>query len=178
MANTPFPTILPAGQNGPSSDEFRRLQANIANAIKNLGPSSNVSSSIPVVASYYLSATQAPGAGNPINFDTVLIDTGGSNPLVTTGIGTWKFTAKMSGYYSVSVVMIYNSGEASDILVYKNNVSFHYIGSVSAILAIQSCGAVLSLVAGDFIDVRLDGSTTIDGSPLPYRAYINVVQVH
>ncbi len=176
--NTPFPTIQPSGPNGPTAQEFTRLQGNIANAIKNIGPSVSASPSSPVVASYYLSANQTPGAGNPINFDISLIDTGGTAPLVTMVAGVWKFTAKVSGYYYVTMQLIYAAGPASDILVYKNNVAYAYVGDINATTGIQAGGTILSLSSGDFIDIRIDAGATIDGSPPPYHSYVNIMQVH
>jgi len=67
-------------------------------AVNKINSSETIAASEVVAARYKISAARNWDGTTPINFDTKTFDTHGA---VTTG--TWKFTAPISGYYSVSV---------------------------------------------------------------------------
>lgn len=136
-----------------------------------VGPISNGINASNVVASYIISTGVSTGSGTPINYDTKLVDTSNS---VTTGVGTWKFTAPISGSYNISILGTSSSG-APNFQIYKNGVVGPYI-ITSSTSAVTGSSYVIQLSAGDFIDIRPDStftptSTTVTGV---YRNFISV----
>lgn len=94
----------------------------------------------------------------PINFDVVDNDTHGA---VTTGVGAWKFTAPVSGFYDI--LLTAGAGNASDIRLYKNGSVFKSFGTINVSENANGYCTTLFLVAGDFVDVRIGGTTTVSG---------------
>ena len=130
-----------------------------------------VQASETVAASYYLSASGAPGTNVQINYDTKITD---SHAAVTTGAGAWKFTAPAPGRYSVSV---YTSTSASpDINLYKNGSAYIRLGSMSSSIA-AGATVVLPLLQGDYIDARPDSTASITGGAAPITSYISIVRI-
>jgi len=126
-----------------------------------------------VSVSYHVSANFAATASIPINYDTKIYD---PNNYVTTSPTAWKFTAPVAGKY-----LIVGSGGASNglfALVFKNGSAFMNIGAVS-----QSAGqnspiqGVISLNAGDFIDIRPNGSSTVIGGALNATNGVTNIQI-
>lgn len=129
-----------------------------------------------VAASYFLSANQNPGLGGQINFDSKLYDT---HSAVTTGVGSWKFTAPIPGKYRISGIALYATGASRQYLqLFKNGSSFAYTG----ILGPNPNDATtiakeIDLLAGDYIDIRVTGTITIGGSGIPYNTYIDISRI-
>jgi hypothetical protein len=143
-----------------------------------VGWSSNVQSSSDtdtrvIAARAYCSANFAASTTTPINFDTVDFDKSGS---ITTSATAWKFTAPISGIYSVScyfasanivALLIYKNGSLDSGLVANNSTTGRGGGALS-----------ISLNAGDFIDIRPDSSATIDGTTASNnRSYVSIHRI-
>lgn len=114
----------------------------------------------PIRAQYYLATTYNPGANTPINFDTKIEDNTGS---VTIGAGTWKFTSPENRCYTVKTY--YGSSAAAAFYLYKGNsaykrISYSYAGTP------QASSADVCLKAGEFIDIRPNAGTNVDGGTL------------
>lgn len=112
------------------------------------------------------------------DYNVKIYDTHGA---VTTG-AAWKFTAPVSGIYSVSVFTTWSSSANINntvIYVYKNGSLHSRIGrGVSTVT--QSSGATeLNLVAGDYIDIRpvVDTSDSSARVPETGSTNFNVVTV-
>ena len=109
-----------------------------------------------VSASYYSAATQTSLTAQ-INFGARLYDTHGA---VTTGVGTWKFTAPMSGKYLVSGFAETNS--STGINLYKNGSLLHtyitYALSGNGVISF-----VIDLLAGEYFDLRPNSSVDAQG---------------
>lgn len=98
----------------------------------------------------------ATTTGNPIPAQAITYDTHGA---VTPNTG-WKFTAPVSGYYTVNVVG-YTSGVSTNFLLYKNGTSYGnlFLTATPAVGGTQT----VYLNTGDYIDVRTDANATING---------------
>lgn len=124
------------------------------------GPA-QIAASEKISAVYYLSANSAPGAGNPLNFDTKRTDSHGS---VTTGSG-WRFTAQSARTFIVSTSIGYIS-TAGYLVLYKNGVAYEdvaYMGTGAGQSFLSSKSIAVPLVAGDYIDFRPSAGTTVAG---------------
>lgn len=111
-----------------------------------------------VSAKFYKSASVSTTAGTQINFDSLLKDT---HSAVTTGAGAWKFTAPSPGEYQIESYLTASS--AGYVEIYKNGSVFGPFGYIS-VDGVLSSSATVSLVAGDYIDLRPSGTTTISGN--------------
>lgn len=134
-------------------------QVNITYIVPILGWSSNVqlsdSADLRIVAATYGVTTGASTtSANPINFETKVIDT---HNAVTTGAGTWKFTAPVSGYYRVSGTFLTTG--AANLLLKKNGTGYAYLGTHGASIEAIS-GVTIQLNAGDYIQIFPDATTT------------------
>jgi hypothetical protein len=118
---------------------------------------STISGSVSTVeASYYANASVAYGASVPINFNTVISDSGSR---VTTG-AAWRFTSDASRKYLVNVNILVSAGVA--IRLHKNGVFYSWIAY--GVTSGAACGfIVIDLVATDYIDFRLSSGTTVAG---------------
>lgn len=127
-----------------------------------------------VAASYYTDAGNsiANSGDTLVDYEDKIIDTHGA---VTTG-GSWKFTAPLPGYYRVSVFntfasSTYVAGNQSYGIIYKNGSPSLYFGittreSTTAQLVSATGTAIISLVAGDYIDSRLFCNRTAGSTAL------------
>jgi hypothetical protein len=107
-----------------------------------------------LAAKYTLAVSTSITSGSPINFATKVEDTHGA---VTTG-AAWKFTAPISGLYSVTALQ--NANGAHYYRVYKNGVADDYLSGAPASNYMISGKAQIRLNAGEYIDVRPDASVT------------------
>ena len=130
----------------------------------------------PVAARYTVSGSQvvANSALDIRDFDTKVFDT---HNAVTTG-AAWKFTAPVSGIYSVSSLVIgqcasgeWDESDSVITLLYKNGGSNAYFTKIEgeaspASLVVQSLtGTILiQLEAGDYIDLRIFNDTGVNWS--------------
>ncbi len=123
-----------------------------------------------VAASYYVSSNTSVGSGVQINFDTKLFDTYAA---VTTGASAWKFIAPVTGIYNVAAsIRLNNTGV--DCSVYKNGSNYAYIVTSETAGEINSGSVLVQLNAGDFVDIRPDGSVTVDGGAAPYFTSVSI----
>ena len=112
-------------------------------------------------ASYYLSANFSASTTIPINYDVKEFD---SHNAVTTSPTAWKFTAPVSGTYSIGY-FIYSGNTVTDLKIYKNGSSYKNIGFLQTVTGglSESGNALIRLNAGDYIDFRPSGAVTITG---------------
>ena len=135
-----------------------------------------------VAASYCISAAAATAINVQFNFDSKIFD---SHNAVTTGAGTWKFTAPVSGKYQVSSSIIHTALN-NTMTIFKNGSLYRNMGynitnsasgaSIPGITTIQ-------LNAGEYIDVR-SGSNTVtptaglfSGATLSNSNFIDIVRI-
>lgn len=140
------------------------------------GPS-QIAASETVKASYYGSANQTPGVNTQVNFDTKIYDSHGA---VTTGAGTWKFTAPAPGLYLVNSIVGYSSGTTGYARLYKNGSGFQYLTGLNASGStnLTAASAHIQLLAGDTIDVRPTTAMTISGTAgVVYETKIDIVRL-
>lgn len=122
-----------------------------------------------VAARYFTTVTQTLPTGTIINFVSKDYDTHGA---VTTGVGTWKFTAPVPGYYTVSYMaemqsIAASAGQFTTGRLYKNNGPVQYIGldyadATNTIPRVNTGTAGIYLNAGDYIDIRLEETLGTD----------------
>lgn len=127
-----------------------------------LGWSSNVQMSNDtdtrvVAARYKITSATALVSGNIVNYNSKDIDTHNS---VVTGTNSWRFTAPVSGTYQVSGCLYANTG--SGIWLYKNGSNYSFLGNsiTTTYLCPVGVTTLVNLVAGDYIDARINGSAT------------------
>jgi len=119
--------------------------------------SSDVGDTRLVLAKYRYSTAKTSSTAAPLNFDTLVSDTIGA---VTTG-ASWRFTAQSAGKYCVQVSNT-ASGTSVTTQLYKNGSLAEnlYTSPFTAGNGTINGSTEIDLVAGDFIDVRFDSSTT------------------
>jgi len=123
-----------------------------------------------VQATYVVSSGASTTLNTPINFDTKISDTHGA---VTTGAGTWKFTATTPGSYKF-FGSIAATG-APNLRIYKNGTAQRYLVAVPAGGPIVSYATEIDMIAGDYADLRFDSTQTPTGGSLgTYQSVINV----
>jgi hypothetical protein len=110
----------------------------------------------PVVRAEYTGGSSA--AGTIINYVTKVEDT---HNAVTPGVGTWKFTAPISGIYSVEG-MLYAS-VAENLFLIKNGVTFRNLkfGGVQMV----DYSVSVRLLAGDYIGITSNSMSTNIADP-------------
>jgi hypothetical protein len=118
-----------------------------------------------VVFARYSGTTQSLTANTQVNFDTKEADTFGS---VTTG-GSWKFTAPVSGYYTVNFSIYTTTSVSNFIHLWKNGSDQGYINYDGASRNGFYGTRTIQLNAGDYIDIRpeatdgtLGGATSVN----------------
>lgn len=145
-------------QTGMGSPSFQTAQL----SIKRLSGPATIASTETVKASYYGSTNQtiADSVNVLIDFDTRVYDSHGA---VTTG-ASWKFTAPISGTYSLKTLIRtgsggWNAGEGYTLFIFKGGAGLRYLGNYTA--SGSWTGAVLAngatdvrLLAGEYIDIR------------------------
>lgn len=151
---------LVAGTQSLSNSNRTRMSINLIQ-----GPSQIAASEV-IAARYNTAVAQSipgTGAATIVDFGTKDFDTHSG---VTTG-ASWKYTAQAPGIYEVSsmVTLAGSTGwadtEGFEVTLYKNGVANHRLGyrdsfgSASSVLANAGGCGMISLVAGDYIDVRV-----------------------
>lgn len=139
-------------------------------AIYRLSGPASIAASETVSASYFVSANFAASTTVPINFDTKEFDT---HNAVTTSPTAWKFTAPISGKYSIQGAC--SASAAQFAVLYKSGSAYKHIGGVAGVAnGMGIFNSVVSLLAGDPIDIRPAVATTIAGSTLATAGTCNV----
>jgi hypothetical protein len=124
------------------------------------GPAT-IAASESVNCAYYIGSNQALSAAGIINFDTKDYDTHGA---ATTG-ASWKFTAPVSGLYSILGFFTLTTASQNDIAVYKNGSSVRRVCRIESGNGEGEIVGTVKLLAGDYIDFRSNsGSITAQGS--------------
>lgn len=121
-----------------------------------------------VQAKYRFTTSKTSGPTVPLNFDTIVSDTHGA---VTTG-AAWKFTALTAGKHVVQVA--HNaSGVSVTTQLFKNGsiVDSVFTSPFSAGNGQLNGSCEVDLVAGDYIDIRFDLSTSSNGG------YVNIFKL-
>ena len=143
-------------------------------AIERLSGPSAIAASESVNAKYTIStATQAPGALTQFNFDNRVFDSHGA---VTTGAGAWRFTAPVSGTYTV-LSQLYASSGNSDIWLYVNGTSNTIMAHVNTAATPLSGATMVRLNAGEYIDIRPQSAITVAGGSTPYKSHVSIAKV-
>lgn len=138
--------------------------------------SSSVTSQTSVNARYSMTAPQSISNSTQtiLNFSNLEKDSTGS---VSTG-ASWKFTAPISGEYRVSVIIEWagNVTGQRNLALWKNGVQFKALDlnltPPSSTAFMQQGTATVSMLAGDYIDVRVfqaSGGSLNVGSSTPYQ---------
>ncbi len=114
-----------------------------------------------VAAQYKFTSAQTVSDTAVGNFSTKVFDT---HNAVTTGAGgpgtsAWRFTAPVPGIYEVSLYMISASALANSVTLYKNSVSGERFFSGTGANLSGTASILVSLVAGDYIQVARDTGT-------------------
>jgi hypothetical protein len=131
-------------------------------SIHRLSGPSVIAATESVNASYYVSATFAASTTTPVNFDSKEFD---SHNAVTTSATAWKFTAPVSGLYSVTLIANIGTGSFSWHSIYKNGVLYKGIATGSSTTNAFGTGLV-RLNAGEYVDIRPQLATSYTGGAL------------
>ena len=121
-----------------------------------------------VSASYYVSSNYTPSSGVPVNFDTKIFDSHGA---VTTGVGTWIFTAPVSGVYDLECTMTL-TGSSCNVYATKNGTDYAYLFTADS--SIKSGSLQINLNAGDTVSIEQTTGTTILAGSAPYYTHISI----
>jgi hypothetical protein len=109
-----------------------------------------------IAASYWLSANFVSSTTIPINFDSKEYDT---HSAVTTSPTAWRFTAPVSGLYSVNTYL-YQTTSTQGYMMSKNGSFYKGIGIANVAQSIFGIASTdIRLNAGEYIDFRADAST-------------------
>jgi hypothetical protein len=131
-----------------------------------------VQSTALVAAKYVSNTSQALTTGQIINYEIELFDT---HAAVTTGVGAWRFKAPLSGIYQVSATDDFGgTATNTNLMLYKNGVVDSILGTCFNNYTVGGQSTLISLNTGDYIDIRLDGSGTIDAS----NPQTNQISIH
>lgn len=130
--------------------------------VNRLSGPATIAASDTVSASYYVSANFAASTTVPINFDTKIDDATGA---VTPSATVWKFTAPISGRYSI-LGFGNQSTAAAGFFVYKNGTGYAPLAYSSSANDPFNLVGSIRLLAGDYIDIRPDGAITVKGTSL------------
>lgn len=124
----------------------------------------------PCVAVYKITTGSGIDGSTPVNYETSVIDT---HSAVTTGAG-WKFTAPITGYYSVYTQVNYTGGGAWTMQINKNG-SLYLNGAVAVAAVNKNFGGfIMQMTAGDYFQIFSDQTRTTDGSNY---SHIHIMQV-
>lgn len=126
---------------------------------------------------------EAAGAGEVVNFDTLVKDTHGA---VTTG-AAWKFTAPLPGLYKVSSMITYVSsawtdGNFAEIQLRKNasvlrRLDYNEIIVTGTNTVTLHGTTLVECVAGDTLDVLTDHNRTTGDTTLLNDATFNYISI-
>ena len=152
-------------------------------AIDRISGPSAIAASETVTASYAISSGASTNDTVQFNFDSKTWDSHGA---VTTGAGAWKFTAPISGTYSVAVTM-YVGATNANLAMYKNGTIYRNMGSAlggTSGGATAPASTLVQLNAGDYIDVRNNtgsartpAASTFTGATISNSNFISIVRV-
>lgn len=159
--------LTPAnGTSALSSTEIVSVNINIpiSGYSSNVQMSSETDTRI-VTASYFASANGTASTTQTVNFDTKIYDTHGAVTASAAGTGSWKFTAPVPGYYSLTGQSISPTGSVNAFL-YKNGSIYAQLNFMDTTSGLGVISYDILLNAGDFIDIRFNTSATYGGAVL------------
>jgi hypothetical protein len=122
-----------------------------------------------ICARYVLASGHTTDASTPINFATKDYDLASA---VTTGSGTWKFTAPVPGKYRYSLGVQFNS--LQDINMYKNASNSSTVTTPDSTNLWGFGSDTVDLAAGEYFDIRAGGSTTVSSTS---RTHISIERI-
>jgi hypothetical protein len=132
-------------------------------SIERLSGPAVVQASETVAAKYWASANGTSNTSTPVNFDSKVYDT---HNAVTTGAGIWKFTAPISGKYSIKVFLANSAAVTSGYTyVYKNGTQLEGMNYIVSTTAAMSSSTTVELNAGEYFDIRQGASYPWLGNP-------------
>lgn len=141
------------------------------------GPSA-IAATETVAASYWLSANFTSSATIPVNFDSKEYDTHGA---VTTSATAWKFTAPISGLYSVTHYLQQLTAAAGNLAItlYKNGSAYKLFALQNGTITGSNATLNLRLIAGDYIDIRSSVSQAYIGGSLAtaFTSHVEITRV-
>lgn len=144
------------------------LDTNSSFTLTRISGPTTIAASENISAKYYVTLGASATANTPINYDFKEYD---SHGCVTTGVGTWKFTAPTNGVYDI--LGAHSSGGNPNLKLWKNGSSYQFLAGMPSASVVTSFCTSIRLVAGDYIDVRMDGTQTLNGGVIgSYQAYI------
>ncbi|NCX93090.1 MAG: hypothetical protein EBX40_00220 [Gammaproteobacteria bacterium] len=118
------------------------------------GPSA-IAASETVASKYWASANGTSNTSTPVNFDSKVYDT---HSAVTTG-ASWRFTAPISGKYSIKVFMANSAAITSGYTyIYKNGTQLEGMNYIVSTTASMSSSSTVELNAGEYFDIRQGAS--------------------
>jgi hypothetical protein len=119
--------------------------------VERLSGPSVIAASETVAAKYWATANGTTNTTTPVNFDSKVYDT---HNAVTTG-ASWKFTAPISGKYSLKVYLANNGAVTSGTTdVYKSGVKLESFGYISGTIGAASSSVTIELNSGEYVDIR------------------------
>lgn len=144
-------------------------------SITSLNNPQTIAATDPISCSYYCSTNKSASTTTPIDFDTKEWDSHGA---VTTGSG-WKFIAPASGEYEVKG-LAYATSSAVGLIIYLNGSIEKLIGETAASYYVPGVfSSSFKLKAGDYIELRLDGSVPVYGNSTKgtVRSWIQISRI-
>jgi len=130
-----------------------------------------------VFASYYLSTNASYSTGNPIVFNTKIHDTHGAvtgtgTPMAVADGNDWRFTAPVKGIYNISG-KIQSSG-GGGFHLYKGTTKIVHLVTYQQPPGVVNFSFQLSLLAGEYISIRMGFSVTVTGSAIDSADHSNI----
>lgn len=139
-----------------------------------VGGNQTIGATETIAASCYVNSGVSTTSSNPINYDVCDINTHGA---AVPGVGTWRFTSPQNRVYIVTGKATNASGSA-DYTIFKNGTSYKNFMSANAGTTAIGGGGLVSLNAGEYIEVRPSGTVTPAGiSGTTQNSHINIVSV-
>jgi hypothetical protein len=131
-----------------------------------------------VAASYWLSANFTSSATIPANFDSREYDTHGA---VSTSATAWKFTAPISGLYSVTNLLQQVTAAAGSLAItlYKNGSAYKIFAFQNGTVTGSNATLNLRLLASEYIDIRSSVSQAFIGGALAtaFTSHVEITRV-
>lgn len=120
----------------------------------------SITSTETVLADYAVSSGVSHAANAIMNYDSKVNDT---HNAVTTGVGAWRFTAPVRGYYDVDVCLTAQGGATPILNLFKNGSFYRCLVTAfgAAATGAQNTGGTnLQLNAGDYIEMRVSSNSS------------------
>lgn len=141
-----------------------------------------------VVAARYTTTNNQSLTGSSTTIVNYEVKTHSTHDSVTTGAGSWRFTAPTQGFYKVQASIRaqaknYSTGDNMVLYVYKNAAEYGWLGNWLAHTNLTSFPAYMGdsdtvyLNAGDYIDVRMFTNTTINLDNNSGRSHISIERI-